>query len=693
MKQFFLRDEDNFPIIFMGIVLLAFDFFVIMQGFIGWEKALIRLGIPSGVGLIVFVLFPSWNIIKTKILSHQKQKFLGFYGVENDFSKNANYKIKRSQAVARILKSIDELASTNQKDALKCVFLTGESGSGKSYLLNELLIPELKKCNKYSDIAYCVDPVKWKDVDTTSKTNDNPQIVIFDQLEYYYNKSDWQNTIKLLKSKNLIIVFAFQEKYMVELFKELKSNLNIGSDFYNRLLFLEADQNDIDELLECSVELFEKILDPQNTSLTKDVIRNEMQCAYASFLNSSSAHGEKNPSSDTEKNHYHRIRILCHLLAEIKKGRKPLVSFYAVAHIMELERFNQHAILSQVSTDSSDDLVELYLKEWANVYQNPENANAILYLLSSMRRYNKEDFENLIFERNNNYSTSGSCDNYFNELKQLFFIVKHCTHSRTELSLFLIHEYFSAKILDYLKSKDLSEIKENIDRHREILNLADRGKAKNSFSTRLDDYEKAQKCVRKFCVVLLAGIVIIQIYNFIVFYNGQVLSLADATQRIGLSIAMILSIYYVYNYIKKVFCLFDKKVYISASFFGMLSIWAAFFIPEWWGVPIGLNIFAIGFIQSRMIKKYNISALVELKGFTQSFGVIIVIFGVYYGFGFMQRDWFGMRFYLVESDIVGLFLLYSVYIASCVWMHINQRYILNKIIMINNFVHSTQKKM
>jgi len=690
MGLLFLREKDNFPIILIGIALLVFDVFVIMQGLIGWESSLGRLGISGGLLTTVMLFVGIVKKIK-KILSPTKQSFSIYDGDKSDFLKNKNYEIKRNKAVARLIKSIDQLACNN--NTLKCVFLTGESGSGKSYLLKEFLIPKLQERDKYfNSVHYYCSRAQCNDF-IKSESGGNFKIVIFDQFEYYYTKKGLLDKINSLKSENTIIVFAFQEKDMAKILQELEKKLftvTINNNLYDHLLFLETDQSDIVELLERSSELLENILDPSGNLDKEDIM--------AMMPNLGDLFNEHSSPKDIEKelqrkirkseNYFHMIRIFYSLLIEIAKKRKPLVSFYAMAHIMGINYFNNDLVLSKVSTDIPDDLIEQYLETWAKKHQNPENANALLYLLSNMRRYDRASFQRLLFEYSDNNSSSDSYDNYFETLSKLFFVAER------DNSLSLMHEYFRVKILDYLNStytvKDLSEIKGNIDGHREIFSSTDNGKAITCFSSNLDTYKNAQAYVKKYCLVLLAGIVIIQIYNFIVFYSGQVLSPVYATQRIFMSIAVIISTYYVYNYIKKVFCLFDKWIYICASFVGILSIWVALFIPQWWGIPIGLNILTVGFIHHVIIKKYGISDLLELSRMPKILGATIVVLGVYYGLGFMQFDWF-IRFYLVESDIVGLFILYIVYIVSCVGMHINQRYMLNRIVMINNSVYATRK--
>lgn len=675
MEKFFLREKDNLPIIFMGIALLVFDAFVIMQGFMGWESALGRLGIPSGIFLLPIFVMSNAERIRRLTLLPRRAEFSIFDEDKNNFLQNTKYIIRRDKAVARIRASIYELMYTEQENFLKCVLLTGESGSGKSYLLENFLKPALT--------AYSVYYFKAKDQCNDfieGKINIESGIVIFDQFEYYYENETFLTRVNSLKSKNIVVVFAFQEKDMAKIFKRLEEKLeivDIEGNLYCRLLFLETSQDDIDELRDRSATLLEKILDPKS-NLNKAAILEKMT----------------NFSINSDEEEYCKIRILCALLAEIEDKRKPLVSFYAVTQIMENDYFNRDSILSEILADSPDDLVNLYLETWTNQHRNVENANALLYLLCSMQKYSKEDFERLLFERNDNGSSSGSHDDYFMSLGKLFFTTKPNEHPN---SLGLTHEYYRVKILDYLESAyadkvNLSEIKGYIDGHGEIFSPYNMSaKANKFFTLRLSNYRAAQEVVRKYCLVLLIGVAMIQIYNFVLFDSGQALSPVHVTQRIGISIAMILSTYYVYNFIKKVFCLFDKWVYRCASFAGILSVWAALLIPEWWGIPIGLNIFVIGFVQYLVIRKHKTSALIEKTAIPIVIGIIIVVLGVYYGLGFAQRDWLGIRFYMVESDIAGLFILFYVYTLACIGLHINQRNMLNKLIMINNALYANSK--
>lgn len=713
----------------MGIGLLIFDAIVIMQNYFSLEEFLGIIGITS-IAAAIGIATVIGKFVKTLLLT-KKADFSKF--IDNgSLQINKCYEIKREEIVNSIVAIIDDLANSIGTESLKCMFLTGESGSGKSYLLKEFVKMKLEnKGQKYSASVHLYHSRNEYNefCEKEAEPASVPSIFILDQFEYFYDDVYVLAKINKLPIEDTVIIFVFQENYMAKIFEKLEDELKQMMSFIDvkrHIRFIKTTTSDIEDLFDVVAKLFEIIFGKKHI-YNKDSIMNSKEKYYPLFdrlVHTTNTKERKTILKDIEAiSGDQRIRVVNFLLYEIEKGKKPLVAFYAVAYIMGIRYFNNSTLLSKISFDRSDELVEVYIDKWANEHHNAENANALLYFLTRMNECNKNDVRRLLYMEDD-VSPTDACDLdglFFVENKEGPAILKRDSVN-DKLDLYTIrHEYFKLKIYDYLTSirskislKDFSELKGNIDSHisifsnsyidRKGLAVGDRQKlhetesariqdAENQFDDRLNEYIMNKKRVSVYCFILVLLASAIQGFNFIRFLNNDIVTdimLIDRIQRICLSIVLTVAIFYAYNLIKNIFCLFNQWVYISASIVGVLSILMTVAYPNHWGITIGIKVFCIGFIHMILIAKYKISSFKDVAWGAIILGPIISVLGVYYLFGLNQYISLGMRFYIVESDVIVLNILFIAYAAYCIIIHINQRFALNRAIYINNLIYGTE---
>jgi len=103
----------------------------------------------------------------------------------------------------------------------------------------------------------------------------------------------------------------------------------------------------------------------------------------------------------------------------------------------------------------------------------------------------------------------------------------------------------------------------------------------------------------------------------------------------------------------------------------------SFICPAKWGIFVGIKILLLGIIHAPLCLRYKINVLKSFFISLIVIGVIIIELGIYYRFSLIR---------FIELDVSIFFGLYIGYVLMCTYLHINQEFILSRIIAINSSI-------
>jgi len=196
-----------------------------------WGLETDHISLVGGASVVIPYLL---NLLKT--FKKEKQDFSIFEGGHID---DKYAPLERKDMVERVLTSIKQVKANYQDGKLNCVFLTGESGCGKSFLINNLLPSELTKENIRHTYFASLDKY------VESQVEGEYDIIILDQFEYYYFERRLVEECLQLSDRKIIFIFAFQQKYLADIIKKLEVEFVKRHDLalYREICFLDSDDN------------------------------------------------------------------------------------------------------------------------------------------------------------------------------------------------------------------------------------------------------------------------------------------------------------------------------------------------------------------------------------------------------------------------------------------------------------------
>ena len=694
MWKYFKNDNDN---IFIAVVLLALlvtDVFVFFLSQLGWELIGIYLGALTFVPALVMLLWRSFaSSLKKGARPTGSAKrpvhfaLLSRTELEGD-NQNGNI-IQRTEHVEAVLNMIKNIRTDNyDPQGLNCIFLTGKSGAGKSVFLKKLLIPTLEEMGETVDFSR----------EHKLSYAENATVIIVDQFEHIIQEELHEPLAKTKENilqrclyaplqsgtstaKPLVFIFAFPEESMHNVFEYLISPTKLQKTLAlnEKVYFLRANEQDNEGLLYYIAPFLNKRKGKLNTS---DIARISQAIKTGSLDSSEHSNNTK-------------VKLLLSVILSIYNNELPFVALFVLGSIIEI--FDIKEALLDKCIDDVERIFYIYVDQWVGKFKNTDNAKALLYLLANMNKYELPDIECILFDTDVEF---GSLDFYQDALSDLFFV-------ETEEDPFTFkyyHSYIADKVLDYCqksfatavgKQKDIKHCKAippdlmaNVDYYAKN-SESDVAFNKNSqvlrkaLGDRFETYKENQRNWRILFVITLAVVISINLYKYLTDYIKSPISFSDTAVRMFMSINCMLAAYYVYNYLKKVLCLYSPIWYLLPATVGAFALWVSYFNPAFWAIAIGVAVMALTLIHRYYIVTHTIErGKEEFLGLSKS--LLTAAIGV-----FFLGTVYCLFSYLRTDDIWGLLVVdavFSWYIVFNIWKHIDYEYLLVRIGFINRLV-------
>lgn len=627
-------------------------------GFLGIPVTLALTFLPSSKKNITQVAPKKGSKNYVGILEKDKE---GKYKNYDNFFKDFRM-LKRENHRKIIIEKIDELFKLDCDT--KGLIITGDSGAGKSVLLN-FLISDLKSVGYlvYNNDKYnVVNRIKneGQGVPATIETN-KKYVLIFDQFEEYINYDSIEKWLyeRQKDFKNCVFVFSFPQRFLSGIYEKLYGKFK---NFYLQTYVLHLDSTDMEDL-------FNKVA---GTSQKDAVLIKEEWKKYQKRR-------KKEPY--IKSNACTPENVLLEEIYEIKCGNSPLIEMELLGEMVE----NSYG----VQDITRKNFIECYFDNWVSRFNDKETAYAILALFTQFESYGIEDFKLVTFDSKKQFD-NGEDGNIIAILDSADFLTgvpgsrNGETTSENNKIFIPRHEYVCRAIQTYLASKEVPiGIRNNVEYYRTNSSITE---YKNRIKKRYDKHNKGHVVIN---ILLYIMLIVIFVYNILSIYSEH--NTPDTIfHRVLFSVIGCCSVFYVYNYCKKIMWIGSRAASIITCFIGWLSVVLSYIFPNWWGICLGIEIIVfslcVGFLATNTTEKAlnNLSRDARIFFFI---GIIILFLGIVFANYFSNTN---EQFYGPKYSYYPLFIIY---VLMSDINHIRPAYIKNKIGYINMFKINNRKDL
>lgn len=647
LYEHYLYEYDNRFIVTFFLTVAAFNLSIIL-----YEKGLFSMVVSiSGISIIAFIPFfiSIFKIKKPKIYnssngSQDSGEDTIFSGVVNECQLKNEKKtiIMRKRHVSNIVSLIEN--KSNER-GFKGIILTGDSGAGKSILIN-LLENDLKEKN------YSVSIVR--NFNSFNSENLNKQIVFLDQFEDALDKNNFLKKIKE-NSGNCVFVFVFPQNYMSSmkylfLSNELESVLDT-------IYVLSLNNEDISDY-ECKIA---ESCSVETEYINKYIVSELINETY---------------NNDNEKIN-EECKMLCDELIRVIKGEKPLIELELLGYLLNTDRLDKEKI------NSSSSFIYVTLDEWANRFSNKETAYCILSLMSEFKKFSFEQIMMATFEKEKYYTLKTEDEEAGLLLKALkdntFFNID--SNKKTCIAK---HQYISNEFRKYCSNKKVSENMQQYINY--IVNCSD-----NNTESK-EHYNKIKKNHSKYYSKHIGiHLMIIIMYIGIIFFN--LLKFKEPTevhwQLLLNSLISLPSIYYIYNYCKRFFIILNNFMVKFIYVIGPSLVVLSYIFVDTWGICFGSEIFllalSIFIFYMTLDKKNKINSRIFLNDSIVfgCIGLVVISLGIMYFNLFPNLDLKGQSSFWLIFCKYSYYALFFIYAMLSVINHIKCSYIFGRIGVFN----------
>ncbi len=660
MKRFFLNQLDNEFIVLFFLWIMYIHIIIIFFG----VKLANTFSAAISLGLLSIPTIFLHTLKKYKSFKETARHDSNDYDKKNVFAGIINYKdvdskdfakdkllIDRNDHVSSIIKMIDTLFEDN-KNQIKGMVLTGESGAGKSILIHQIK-EELSHCNDRYDII--IQREEYNNIHLHS-CKDKKQIIFLDHFEKALNYKDYIELIKgHVKENNCVLVFSFPQNFLSRIRHFLIKAFGETAVQYTYVLYpTETDKRQymerISRLVACELSEIKECVE----------------------------HIEKAELVASEGN---IKEIMCEELVKVFDGNAPLIELELLGYIYNNDFGNTKSLTS------SDSFINIYLDSWVEKFEHKETAYAILFLLADSNTYTIDDIKLLTFESESQFLTKAS-ENELNTLngnitKLLMenpFLHSSIGENRV-LSFELIHDYIIEKMRNYCEGKNISEcISAYIDYLRKCLHGY---KHKNEKYTELYNniknnyimYNKKNICFFVIICIMSLGVTIVNLMNINCSVERHI-------QYAVNSIICMPSIYYIYNYCVRFIKMKNSMYMWVTCVVGVAVIVLSYLFINAWGICLGIEIITLSICIYKILYK---STAQPAKGkFLHDsivfgcIGIMIVILGIIFLniFSEQNTEMPGIWYMILKYSYYVQFFIYAV---LSIVAHINYSYIIGRI--------------
>lgn len=604
------------------------------------------------IGIATFILMFA-GILKYIILYKTEEKnltepylndrvFAGLVGHE-EISENKEFLLQRRTTRKEIIEKVNNLFTSNKA---KGIVLTGESGAGKSILLNFLY-------EDFSNLNYDVYSSKdYNSIKLELNAKTNKTIIVFDQFEKSLlpnaNFEQWINSNREFL-RNCVFIFSFPQDYITSIFNKIYS---LDKDFYLETYILRLNDEEVCNYIE-KISRF--------SGESEDEIKNLV----------------KKIENDRNFKINNKIELLCSELIKVKNGERPLIEMEFLAEIMNKN------LLNNISLDT-DSFINSYFDLWVNKFNKKEIGYIILNLFTEYNSHSLSEIRTITFEKEDEFKGKGEI---INLLFNNSFLTKYKANKKIEFKenekdlqycFEPKHSYISNVIRHYIANKEIPEgIKyytEYFKKHNEETNYV------KFLNKSYSNYHSKHSTLNIALYLLIIFLLFINVHSIIV---GD-LSLHFFIQRLLVTFSCFPSTFYLFNYCDKILLAKKERTVFPLYSIGFITVICSYIFLNEWGIFLGLEICLLAlYILFWLTKNTVEQAHSKFKKDSIVFGIIgfiVVALGVIYSLYFCEN---------IEPSIIGYFLKYSYYFLFTLYAfmsdvnHIKYNYILGRIGYLN----------
>lgn len=592
-----------------------------------------------------FIIFILYNVFICLLTYFQKlneymqlsatvASIMGFWGVTL-YSKQAEQNNEERKNIQEIYIErnswFPEISET--KDI---VILTGASGIGKTYLLNQML---QNFDNKHIKYFYENGNYFWNLSEEDISDND---YVILDQFERalaFNNIIENIKTIKNLKGQKVII--SIRKEYFGDVYKLFDFNPSIET------VWLDYRENEIKKI----ERYLQRLILDTDTSLN--------QHSFYSLI-----------------------------IEDVKNGSLSMIQLSFL--VREIQYRTQEYVQSQIKrythmddTGRKDeppkricDYDAVIRDDWEmqlDKYEYSETAYMILYLLSL--DYNGKytnavkDFENICIQNENMIQ------------KVLEFLVEHKWIKKVKESFYvnsriepyeIAHDYMQDMFEKLCRKKLSSDIRNNIDYYHVNCqlqrNTEDKEDSWKSYTNTVCKNFLEPKSRQYTNIWLYFTAVFILVINEVTLNRLSNMKNEQCLMLLALDIIVGLSIYYVYNYYYYFITIYKRR-YLFGILLAAPAIMIPFLCQDYWALTLGGEVFVVGLIVwliSRDVRDSEKKFFSDKAFIFCAIGIVIVALSPFFKI-------------FTKGNIllaVPLFSLYLIYILMAIKIHINRTHIM-----------------
>lgn len=516
------------------------------------------------------------------------------------------------------------------------VILTGTSGIGKTYLLNQLLEKFDKKHITY---FYENGNYFWNLSELNGFKSD---YVILDQFERALAFNNINENIEILKNlKNQKVIISIRKEHLGDIYKLFDFDLSI------KTVWLDYRKNEVKE------------------------IKNYLQKLTLETDKSLDKHSFYSPIIEDVKNDSLSMIQLSFLVREIQYRGQEYVQNQIKKYTHMDDTGNKNEQPKRIC-----DYNAIIMDDWKkqlDEYEYSEIAYMILYLLSL--DYNGEytnavkDFENICIQ-----------DEYIIQ-KVLKFLVEHkwikkvkdSSNVQSRIEPYEIsHDYMHDMFEKLCRNKLSSDIRNNIDYYHINCqlqrNTEDKEDSLKSYTNTICRNFLNSKS-RKFTNIwLCCTAILILVINEVTLNRISSKKDDQCLMLLALDIIVGLSIYYVYNYYYYFITVYNWR-YLFGILLATPAITFSFLCQDYWASTLGGEVFVIGLIVwmiSRNVRDAEKKFFSDKAFVFCAIGIVIVVLSPFF------KIFTNGNVFLA----VPLFFIYFIYILMAIKIHINRTHIM-----------------
>lgn len=590
------------------------------------QTALVELGtIATVTGITIATIY-------TYIIQIKKQ----FHDEANEKDKETPFSVSRDFYLERL------------KNVKGLIFLLGESGSGKSCLLDQLekQLSQTSQCisirNNYFE--------SWQEID-------KGEYIIFDQFEKILDVSDPLKKIDSIKDLNngvRTIILSLRKEYFGEIYKMF--------DYYEDFLWIEYKADEKVQIIAQLYNLigeeniFDKLGYTDDATQKLNMLHLDIRSNKITF----------------------RATLLKQIIIDIIENK---ILFIQLSYLGKILQQDDIDVIKQAENDwlkyrDYDILIMHYIEEQIDSFIYSDSAYLILFLLcqdtKGIYANMNNDFKNVSMQSD---KTINKVLEYLEEIQLILPIKSDGNRRSKSISQYEIsHDYILDTLLTLCNNKLDIGIRNNITFYNRKYQIKRNEYSIQRTSAKMDLLNKQREKYinskdRGLYLSLLIMLLFIIGENSYILWCCQLHNQSTYLRLFYTNITTTVSTYYIFNYYHYFMKIFGYKYWIGIIL-AMVSVIISYLCADYWAIGYGCEIFVVGIIMSNVAKKTQYSEKSFFKDRCRNFcaiGAIVVILSCFYPLYINgNMKWAGPFYFL-----------YAIYMLLGIISHINKPYILS----------------